>query len=98
MLARKNERHCERLRGRRRKLERHIAQETSWQEERRRAVYEQALLPFRDGFRLLKRAALPGAAGRVKRADVPGAAAHAAWTLADASTRASGHGSGEGSG
>ncbi|MFJ8668393.1 hypothetical protein [Streptomyces sp. NPDC093600] len=48
MLATKNERHCERLRGRRRKLERHIAQETSWQEERRRAVYEQALLPLRD--------------------------------------------------
>ncbi|MGW0465101.1 hypothetical protein ACWDX6_07485 [Streptomyces sp. NPDC003027] len=55
MLARKNERHCERLRGRRRKLERHIAQETAWQEERRRAVYERALIPFRDSFRLLKR-------------------------------------------
>ncbi|TGB10446.1 hypothetical protein [Streptomyces sp. MZ04] len=55
VLARKNERHGERLRARRKKLDRHIAQESSFQEERRRAVHEQALMPFTAAFQRLKR-------------------------------------------
>ncbi|MEU8779492.1 hypothetical protein [Streptomyces sp. NPDC048606] len=54
LLARKNERRFEELKRRRKKLERHIRQESEAQEERRRAVYDQALVPFLAVFERLK--------------------------------------------
>ncbi|MCZ0980098.1 hypothetical protein O1L60_17035 [Streptomyces diastatochromogenes] len=55
MLARKNQQRHERLVARRRKLDRHVVQEGAAQEERRRATYDRALVPFRDAFERLKR-------------------------------------------
>ncbi|MFF7440876.1 hypothetical protein [Streptomyces sp. NPDC008122] len=55
MLARKNQQRHEKLAARRRKLDRHVAQEGAAQEERRQATYDRALVPFRDAFERLKR-------------------------------------------
>ncbi|MBT2450988.1 hypothetical protein J7F03_28710 [Streptomyces sp. ISL-43] len=54
LLARRNERRFEELERRRKKLERHIRQEGQAQEERRRMVYDHALVPFREVFGRLK--------------------------------------------
>ncbi|MFI7358210.1 hypothetical protein ACIBTP_30345 [Streptomyces avidinii] len=54
LLARRNEKRFEQLERRRKKLERHIRQESEAQDERRRTVYDEALVPFRDVFARLK--------------------------------------------
>ncbi len=54
-LARRNKRRHEKLTARRRKLDRHIAQETAAQEERRRATYERALVPFQEALARIER-------------------------------------------
>ncbi|MEV6122502.1 hypothetical protein AB0M23_18575 [Streptomyces sp. NPDC052077] len=54
-LARRNKERQERLDLRRRKLDRHIAQESGAQQERRQATYDRALVPFRTAFERLKR-------------------------------------------
>lgn len=54
LLARRNERRFEELTRRRKKLERHVRQEGEAQEERRRAVYDHALVPFVEVFERLK--------------------------------------------
>ncbi|MFF8380895.1 hypothetical protein ACF07V_32700 [Streptomyces sp. NPDC015661] len=55
MLARKNEQRYEKLRARRAKLDRHIVQESTAQDQQRQATYDRALVPFRDAFGRLKR-------------------------------------------
>ncbi|MFD0354056.1 hypothetical protein ACFVHW_09935 [Streptomyces sp. NPDC127110] len=54
LLARKNEERFKELKRRRKKLERHIRQETEEQDRRRRAVYDKALVPFQEVFTRLK--------------------------------------------
>ncbi|MET9672007.1 hypothetical protein ABZY68_02775 [Streptomyces sp. NPDC006482] len=54
-LRRKNARRNEKLGVRRKKLDRHIVQESAAQEQQRQATYDQALVPFRDAFARLKR-------------------------------------------
>ncbi|MFB6612766.1 hypothetical protein ACFCV9_00835 [Streptomyces sp. NPDC056367] len=54
LLARKNEQRFKELKQRRKKLERHIRQETEEQDRRRRAVYDKALVPFQEVFTRLK--------------------------------------------
>ncbi|RPF44878.1 hypothetical protein EDD96_1421 [Streptomyces sp. Ag109_G2-6] len=54
VLSRDNRREHERLGRRRKKLERHVVQENTAQEEARRAVYEQVLVPFCEDLRRLR--------------------------------------------
>ncbi|MEZ7004623.1 hypothetical protein [Streptomyces sp. AD55] len=67
-LARRNKRRHEKLTARRRKLDRHTAQETAAQEERRRATYERALVPFQEVFARIERVDL----AELAPADPPG--------------------------
>ncbi|MCX5391528.1 hypothetical protein [Streptomyces sp. NBC_00094] len=55
LLRRKNAQRNEKLGVRRKKLDRHIVQESAAQEQQRQATYDQALVPFRDAFARLKR-------------------------------------------
>ncbi|MCQ1576495.1 hypothetical protein [Streptomyces parvus] len=55
LLARRNEQRKGELSTRRRKLDRHVVQESAAQEKQRQATYDRALVPFRDAFARLKR-------------------------------------------
>ncbi|MCB5167694.1 hypothetical protein LG634_23040 [Streptomyces bambusae] len=55
VLGRRNEQRNEKYQKRRKKLERHLKQENAAQDETRTAVYEEALVPFRQVFERLKR-------------------------------------------
>ncbi|PSK70915.1 hypothetical protein C6W96_19900 [Streptomyces sp. CS149] len=55
LLARRNEQRKGELNTRRRKLDRHVVQESAAQEKQRQATYGRALVPFRDAFARLKR-------------------------------------------
>ncbi|MER6994501.1 hypothetical protein [Streptomyces sp. NPDC000410] len=57
-LARKNARRCEELTRLQERLERIAGAENAAQERARRAVYDEALVPFRDAFARLKRVEL----------------------------------------